>query len=219
MTIVSKICSSCKEPLDPSEFYDHPDMKDGKQKKCKACMLRDAKQYKSKPKQAASNQYELEIINKLKSLNIYAAPGKCSEWKWCDVVAWGCVKVEVKTANQNEKGMFIFSTSRKQQKGGFVADFVVLVCHWKHETTYHVFPANHSTFFMNGRMKRGFSYDPQNTSRKSGRGVRLTNALMNQYKDKWEAIEQKRLSYFEVKVDELIISNPITQPELMGLTA
>lgn len=208
MAIVSKICSSCKEPLNPSEFYDHPDAKDGKQKKCKACTLRDQKAYKVKPKQTASNSNELEIINKLKSLNIYAAPGKCSEWKWCDVVAWGCVKLEVKTANQSEKGAFIFSTSRNQQKNGFTADFVILVCNWKHETTYHVFPANHSSFFMNGRMKRGFKYDPYSTGHKNGRGVRLSSALMNQYKDKWEGIEQKRLSYFVIKEDELIISNP-----------
>jgi hypothetical protein len=210
----------CGKVKPMTEFYDRLGGKDGKFTKCKECMKAKSNRHPSKPKEIASKASEQDVIDLLRNQGVYAAPGKCSEWKWCDVVAWGCVRVEVKRAKQDENGCFMFSSTPHQRKRGFTADLVVTICEWKDKTSYHVFPANHPVFYNGGKMKQGFWYDPFPVSRNHGRGGRMTNAIMNEHKDKWELVEAKRLDIMNVLVgNEIVITNPNPQLSLFDIPA
>lgn len=186
-----KECKRCHEEKNLSEFYEAKGCKDGHASLCKVC-YRDVRKYnRSKPREVPSIKSEAKAIKHLRRQGIFATPGKMSELRHLDVIAWGCVGIEVKTSRPDEEGKYLFGFTPTQRKRGIRGDFILLVCEGK-ETTYHLFPSKHPAFYMNGRLKKGFSYDPYQTKRKSGHGMRLTRALMEQFKDRWELIEQRR---------------------------
>ncbi len=215
----TKYCTTCKKTKSIEEFYKSRGAADGRQNRCKTCYRVIARCNKAKPKHEASHQSEQYVIDVLKSQGIYCAAGKSSEYKYCDLIAWGCVRIEVKTANQKD-GAFMFTSTPRQQEHGFVADLVILVCKWEDETTLHIFPSNHPVFYRSGRIKSGFYYDPYIYKRKSGHGGRLTNALMKQHQNRWDLIECKRLEIASGEQSEHSIHETeyMFQPALINFT-
>jgi len=166
--------------------------------------------YKSKQKDIGSNSGEQLVINKLRSLGIYAAPGKSSEYKRLDVVAWGCVRIEVKTARRNKKGGFHFGMGRKRDKEYNRSDIVVLVC-IDSDVSFHVFRSNHSAFYHHdGRSKISVQYKEDTKFRHSSAG--LDNEAMAYHLDRWDLIEEARQriideilsEYDEPDIDDII---------------
>lgn len=196
---ITKTCrGKCGLVKTLSEFYVHLGYKDGHYSKCKECIKAEQRNRRAPKKQKPGHLSEGEVISLLKAMGVYAAPGKCSEFNYVDVVAWGCVRIEVKTSTRKTDGTYTFAFTPKQRKNGVRGDLIMLVCKDGDSTTHHLFPSNHSCFYMNGRLKGGVMFDPVQTRRKSGHGARITAALMKQHQDAWGLIEIYRKNHFAI---------------------
>ncbi len=191
-----KPCSKgdhCKHPQGPnlpeSEFYAH---RGGLAPHCKECHKTQTSKYKPHAYDVTVNRSEARVVEKLRSLGIYSVTGKSSEFRWADVVAWGCVRIEVKSATLNKANVFSFSMGYKKRTVEQHSDLVVLVV-IDDPITYHVFPSSHAIFYHeDGSPKRGLTY-MRDDQRKNKPRNPINDALMNEYLDKWELIEQCRL--------------------------
>ena len=172
---------------------------------CKDCMkVRSATQATRRiPKNVPYHPTELIAINRLAQEGIHALPGKAFASSYADIVAWGCVPIEVKYASRGieyKRGVFHFVTTAAQRRRGFIADLVMLICDYEERQTFHLFPVTHEVFYMKGRMKTGFVYDPGNPkagSRHTGNRSVMTDSLMTEYEDRWDLIEAERLRIAE----------------------
>jgi hypothetical protein len=190
-----KACSSgenCKHPHGPhltiDDFYFRQN--GVRYPNCKECHKAQTKLQRVLPRDESGNSGELLVINKLRSLGVYAAPGKSSEFKWLDVVAWGCVRIEVKTATLNSQGAFHFGMGDKREKEKERSDFVILVC-IDIPLSYHVFPSNHAVFYhSDGRAKKSVQYAPEASHHKKPNS--LDNETMARYMNRWYPIETRR---------------------------
>ncbi len=164
---------------------------------CKECRRKKSKQYGHKHKTVEGNDGEKLVKAELLKHGIYAAPGKCSEFKNQDLVAWGCVRIEVKTSQLH---------SRKQNSDSYQfdlgddktkfnrTDIVVLVC--MDTISFHVFESNHPTFYHGGVLKKSVMYIPEPKHVKYPDRV-LTKDMMENAQNKWEIIEEYRQKYIK----------------------
>lgn len=193
-----KTCSKqndCIHPNGPdlpeNEFYAH---RGGLATHCKECQKARTSKYKHHAHDVMVNYGEILVVERLKSLGIYSITGKSSEFRWADVVAWGCVRIEVKTARLNQANTFSFHMGYKEKTVEQQAELVVLIV-LDDPITYHVFPSSHGIFYHDGGSpKRGLTYmrDDQRTHNKYCNPV--NDALMSAHQDKWEFIEHYRWS-------------------------
>jgi hypothetical protein len=196
--MVEKLCISgtnCKHPDGPllplSEFYKHRPAADGLFPYCKECKKVLTRQQNAHCKNESTNIGEKLVIERLRSLGIYAVPGKSSEWFWIDVVAWGCVRIEVKYAREHN-GAFKFSIGHKDGLEKERSDIIVLVCLDNTYTTYHVFKSDHSVFYhKDGIAKQGVVYTPF-AKFKHTDCLTLDNNLMLAHQEQWNLIEEHR---------------------------
>lgn len=195
-TIVSKPCTRCKQEKPLTEFYiRNPNNRNGQRpalpsdyiSECKTCMReRGRHQQRITPSKSRVESENL-AIEYLRSKGIYATPGKASKLTWVDVAAWGAIGIEVKHAKYDELSRrFTFVTTPRQQSQGFRAHLVMLMCEYPDRITYHLFPADHPVFYINGRMKTGlvFSVKQSAGSKHSGNRVVMTQALMDEYENR-----------------------------------
>jgi len=200
MKLKTKLCNKCSEEKPLEEFYSRRNVGDGYMNWCKDCHKSVTYGNTIHPKDKAVEIGAASLIRKLLSLGVYAAPGKASVFKHVDVVAWGCVRIEVKSSNlrPNKSGnpYYSFGLTPQQQETGLQADIIVLIC--LDGSTYHVFPADYPIFFNNDRLRKSIVYTPskgreyQSEVRKS-----LSRELMSQFKDAWYFVERKRLEISE----------------------
>ena len=173
-------CKHKDGPLLPvAEFYRHTNNK-YYNSYCKECCKENSRTQKRPPKKQSGEQTEQTAIKKLRSLGIYAVSGKASEFTHVDVVAWGCVRIEVKAADKKDDGTWNFAFSSQRNKG-IKADFVLLMQRDKDQIAYHLFPVGHPIFFKNGKVKAAVQYIPFAHHRKPG--IYLSTAIMNEHKD------------------------------------
>lgn len=185
--------------LPPSEFYKLRGTRDGLSPICKECKKAYSKARKKQTPQLsrrdkAGHPSEQMVIDRLRSVGVYAAPGKSSEWNWIDVVAWGCVRIEVKAASVTRHGTFLFNMGKKRGKEKDRSDLVVLIMLYDEDSRFFVFKSTHPVFYhADGRAKRGVAYCTNGGTPKTGRGVTLSAELMSQAEDRWGLVEQRRL--------------------------
>ncbi len=166
---------------------------------CKVCTRkRNAAHYKANPevkrRQSPGNHYEAHLIDRLHREGIAASPGKASPYNYADVVAWGCVRMEVKgAARRSHPGhnAYSFSFGPGQRENGLQADIIALICEDRGEHTYHLFSADHPVFYLNGRLKSGVTVTIKTTY--SARSSSLDVELMRTHMDFWDLIEEKRI--------------------------
>lgn len=134
---------------------------------------------------------EGEVITQLLSNGIPALPGKALHQQWADVIAWGCVLIEVKSSALDGR-QFSFGFSHDQRNGKLRGDLVVLVCRYEDKNTFHVFPSNHPMFYgKNGKLKTGVSFTPERN--KQGPRSVLTDEMMADAENRWQFVEDYRL--------------------------
>lgn len=203
-----KVCHNYERCLHPNgpvlpitEFYGHKSAKNGIEGVCKICKLdyariwRENKRAKGRiwDKTIPTIESEADVIRELRSHGIFAAPGKLGEHFHLDIVAWGCVRIDAKRSQFNGRS-FTFPLGRKDEEYWYLTDLIILVCIWPDEhSTYHVFPADHSIFTINGKHKSGVCYTPSNLRRqKHPYRVSITDELMEAHRDRWDLVEEYR---------------------------
>lgn len=168
---VLKKCRRCKIEKQLSEFYPRsgytkpekpPTIPGHYMTECKACLKDRSKTQTRLPKTIPRAATEIIAIDILKKAGIPTLPGKAVHAADCDLVCYGSVWVECKYSKlyrQNGEDAFRFDTTPKQQKEGFRADLVILICDYPDgNRTAHLFDAKHPVFYMKGRVKSGIIY-------------------------------------------------------------
>jgi len=178
------------------EYYQRKGMRDGLYSWCKACHRTIARQYKATSRRIPGHPSEQTAIDALKAQGIFAVPGKATIWPNIDVVAWGCVRIEVKTSGLNGNS-FRFGLGYKTKRRWHDCDIVLLICHWPEEPpTFHLFRATQPAFFnTDGTLKNGVSWTPNRHHRGPRNGVTLDDVMMHQGRDRWALVEEYRRAW------------------------
>ena len=141
-----------------------------------------------------TNNIERDVIVKLSNMGIFSVPSKRVAGVRTDIVAWGCVNIEVKSSVFHD-GKYKFAFTPKQVANGLKADILILVCIGLQRTDYHIFDTKSSFLYTGGRLKYAIEYSPDrivNTNR--GKQFNpLSRAEMDSAHNNWDLIEIKRL--------------------------
>ncbi len=188
------ICNTCNTPYPATleHFYKRGD--GALNKMCKSCYQAKRKGRKT-PKEAV-HKGEVLAIEMLLRNAIFATSGKSTSYgKFIDVVAWGCVKIEVKHSVENIDGYWKFTFQSTHNQNTQSPDLIMLIGErYTGERRYYLFPANHPVFFNeHGKRKMGIGYKidairrPDNLPQ-----VTLTEDLLKSHQNAWHFIEMQR---------------------------
>lgn len=183
---VSKVCTHCHEEKMITEFSWRKRHKTF-QSWCRKCVEEESKHPNKK-----GDPYENAVLAKLKQLGIWAVRGKDISNQYIDVIAWGCVRIEVKSATL-QKNQFSFAFTLRQQAREVENDIYVLVCRWGDHESYHVFLAD-SPYISTNISKGRIVYAPNRKYRRLTRNPHpITPEVMNQSLERWLLIEKMRI--------------------------
>lgn len=188
-------CARCKNPFPITEFYIR---KNGTPvSECKTCM-----KLRNHGKTTNNNDYliprtktEIIAIKYLHSRRIPAIPGKAIRHSHVDVVAFGCIDIEVKYAKlKMTKGVekFTFVVTPDQQENGFRGNVIMLICDYQDGIiSHHFFYPDNPVFYIDGRLKSGFTFTPgdEEARKHGGNRVVMTQNMMDEAEDKIILIE------------------------------
>ena len=161
---LTKVCRDCKIEKPVSEFYK-PKLGNYYLSYCKACSKQrvNNKNRNNEDYQVPYVESEKMAIEYLESCGIPTLPGKALRKSHVDAIAFGCVGIEVKySLLSNDRGVekYMFKTTPLQQQRGFLGSIVCLICDSGTERTFHFFDAKNPVFYMDDRLKTGFTFTP-----------------------------------------------------------
>lgn len=184
-----------------SGYKDNPTLPGHYNSECKTCLKNRSGNQNHHPIEESRVRSENLVIQRLKQEGIWAQTGKATDAPDVDVTAWGVVWLECKHSILKPRGYadeFTWVASPKQAERGYLADIVMLICEWKPETyTFHLFRAADPVFYMDGRLKTGFTYRPGRTRalKHGGNRVVMTSGMMEAARDNWGLIETVRCEH------------------------
>jgi hypothetical protein len=191
----TKYCVGCDSVKTVDQFYFHRES--GKPEKyCKACKLERQKKYQRRLAKDSGVPHEQDIIDKLKSMGIYACSGKKSRSRWVDIVAFGCVAIEAKLGRK-KNNTYLFTFTSKQVRHGIRGDVVIFMIDEGDHTQYYIFGRDEPVLYdMDGQLKRWVSYTPE-----SGHGNISIDMveMMDQAEGNWQLI----IDVFNQKLQQL----------------
>lgn len=204
MSTLSKVCRRCKIEKPLTDFnrrsgITFPNKPGDYQSECKSCIKERMQSTPRWSRNIPLTIGEQFLIDYLAKSGIYATPGKSVYAADVDVVAWGCVWIEVKHSKYELWGgneyRFMFKASPVQVKRGFLAQIVVLICDYIDMQTYHFFDAKDPVFYRNDTLKSGLTFVPGLLKpRKVHQGnVVMTQGMMDAAQDQIGMIETYRL--------------------------
>jgi len=200
------ICRRCKIEKSLSEYYTRSGLPHLHLKMCKACYreLGRSQVHSSADRRRAVVQSEKEVIEILKGQGIPALPGKALGHQYADIIAWGCVLIEVKYSRIRNNNLFIFSFSPQQRNYSIRGDLVVLVCDYGDKITHHVFLSSDPVFyFKSGSLKPSTCYMPYAKQRRNfANRITLMPEYMEAHQGKWDMVEDVRLNVKEFLLTE-----------------
>jgi len=199
-TSIPTVCVICGQPKTPEELVSRPNY-DGTRyywNRCKACYdpIRRANERISTTKEqmlSSGHPEEFTLIELLGQRGIFVTNGRSSTFSNVDLVAWGCVPIELKTAMPTKQGTYIFKFSPKQCQLGLPDGLVAL--RFGNIDAYHVFRSDNPMFYENGKLRHSISFAGDPPSRWG-----ISSFEMNEARNAWHLIEQKRLE----TIDKLI---------------
>lgn len=160
---------------------------------CKNCMkalskgVSDASQTYLVPAYAS----ETMLIEALRKQEIAAYPGKSMSYAHVDVIAWGCVGIEVKRSVLKMPAGYTWSFS-PQQKQTLQADIIALIA----DQDIYLFPANHPAFYRDGQRKDAVCYLPEKMRKyRASTRTTLTDNEMAKALNAWHLIEVYRVTF------------------------
>jgi hypothetical protein len=196
------VCDWCNTPKLRTEFYQRSGLSHLILQGCKDCRRAAEKAKRGIPRDPhkVHTPSEAWVIERLKAEGIPALPGKALHFAHADVVALGCVLLEVKSASFRQ-GAFNFPFTPIQVNKRIRGDIIVLVCELFDHQTYHLFDASDPVFFNeHGARKNGIRFVPGNVEAKR---IRLRNVLlqpaMDAARDRWSLV----WSVFQAKSEAL----------------
>lgn len=180
---IIKECLHCHKALPITQYYIDRRSADQHMPYCKEC-AKKVRRKNALPERRhrgmPGNKGEAILIDYLRSKGIYAAPGKCSEWSWVDVIVWGCVRCECKYCFST-KGRFSWNFSVLQVRDGISADVVVFICDDGKSRTFHLIDASNPVFERLGESdKWSLAYTKNAQNHKTGK---LTAVLSDEVMD------------------------------------
>lgn len=197
-----KVCRDCGDWHPFTEYYVRSGVKKPTRpghylSNCIPCMKARSKKTGYVPPTEPYAQTERIAINYLHANGIPCLPGKAVAATDVDVVAFGCVWIEVKYAREQRsyKGTeFRFTTTGKQQQRGMLAHVVMLVCEYMDgHTTYHLLDAQDGVFYKDGLVKTALTVRVGSTTAMKDWSDRmvLTHAALNEAQDDIGLIDAK----------------------------
>jgi hypothetical protein len=208
-------CDWCGAVKPRAEFYTRSGMPHLIHQGCKECRKAVERVKKGVPRNnhATFTPSEAWVIERLKSQGIPALPGKALHYADADVVAFGCVLIEVKSSLKKAFG-FQFGFTPKQHQERIKGEIIVLVCNYGDHKTFHVFDADAPFFYnVNGTRKTGVSFVPgtEYPVRHKKRAI-LTQSLMDEAHERWSMV----WSALKVKSDGLRLEALIQSGDPFG---
>jgi hypothetical protein len=203
-----KTCKACGKSLPVTAFYKRSSVRlDSYTSECKSCMIARSRNIPSHlrhlPADVPRAKSEILALDYLRSACIPALPGKAFKLAHVDVVAWGCVWIEVKYSSlrADPRPRFQFAATPLQIKRGYLAHVMMLICDYGDKQTYHLFPSDHEVFYREyadgaRKVKSAVSYIPDvtgSTKRGAPGTITPTDDLMKAHEGKIDFIEQARL--------------------------
>ena len=173
---------------------------------CKECMRKRYRDTSKRDYKQPKNEWEEYVINALHNEGIPALPGKAirTSKTWSDIVAFGCVEIEVKSSSLTQKNKwspsYKFTFTPSQIKRGLVADCVILIC--SDVGSIHLFTADNPVFYIDGKLKGTITYTPDskwNWGDDKGRAV-MTKAMMDEAANNWQVIRDVFYQYCDLLV-------------------
>jgi len=191
----TKYCVGCDSVKTVNQFYFHRDT--GKPEKyCKSCKIKKQNTYKKHKVKVSGVPHEQEIIEKLKSIGIYACSGKKSRSRWVDIVAFGCIAIEAKLGKKKNNGYFFTFTS-KQVEDGIRGDVIIFMIENDNQTLFYILRTDNPILYDNNHnLKRYLSFTP---NREHGNVDKFVVDKMNQGLDNWGLI----LKVLQDKVEKM----------------
>lgn len=185
-----KVCGDCGKRKPVEEFYARSGAPHLRVSYCIDCYKARNKTAKTTPKHISTVKSERQLIEHLATFGIPALPGKALSHTYADVIAWGCVLLEVK-ASSMIAGRFNFHFTPIQQTVGLRGQLLVLVCEYDDHQTFHCFDAKDPRFYTErGTIKTGITYTPNRSN--AGKPAVFTEDGMATAEDRWELIEDER---------------------------
>lgn len=139
---------------------------------------------------------EIIAIAYLEKNGIPCFPGKTLAQSYVDVIAFGCVLIEVKYSRL-KMGRFHFVTTPRQMRKGFSGELVLLVCDYGDRHTFHFFDPRHPVFWMKGRVKSSFDFTPgaMEAKKHGNNRVVMTQPLMDDAENRIDMIDDALRSH------------------------
>ena len=187
----TKTCPKCGKEKTLSEYYKK--RSGAYESYCKPCHRERTSTYEIKPVTVAGEAHEQKAIALLRKKGIYAVPGKASNlYANLDVLAWGCVRIEVKYG-YHDAGGFCWRFTPKQVEQGIQGDIVILIAPFDSGDQYYLLPASNPIFYINGinQLKTGVKWQVGSTRTNTV----VTDGMMALHRDNWQLIEQYRQNF------------------------
>lgn len=194
---MNQICKTCQVEKDFDKDFYVAVCASGRDSTCKECRKLQSRQRKlaNKGKPKKHNIHEQAFIEACHEHGVYAVQATDTRHKFCDVVAWGCVRIEVKHPDTVDDNHYSWRFTVNQARKRLPADIIVLVTEHLGETKYHFFNPLHPIFFNPDQTRKiGLSYVVERErDYHTQYGALITPDILNMHRDAWQTIENTRL--------------------------
>lgn len=190
--IILKVCRDCKEKKPLTDFYRQDNTSDGHTPRCKTCHNQEMTKYAKKDARTKAGHWAEElVVDRLTSMGVFAVPGKRTTMKWVDVVAWGCVTIEVKSSKIGSFGYrFDMSSQFRRNK---ISDIVVFVP--EDTKTCHLFLGTDPVLYRpDGSIKKNVIHNIRGVNHIDNP---LTHEMLQMALNNWRLIEDRRQAISE----------------------
>jgi hypothetical protein len=203
----TRTCTKCNvvKPATLDYFYKGRTNANRLTSWCKDCMKALSKSKTYVPANAfIPNVGETKAIAWLKSFGIPANGGKnIDAVKWLDVLAWGCVRIEVKHSKTNKLGIWswmMYSVNDKETIGGILPHLILFIGEDNKtgQTRYFLFDACHPELFNKdtGKRKINVTYNYQSVNAQN-------HTVFQEHENKIGLVETCRLKVSQELLQEL----------------
>lgn len=156
--VTVKDCPHCGATKSVDEFYLRTDGRNYNSW-CKACMMENSRQLAKQNISRLITRIDGEnaVLSALHQQGIPAVPGKALSHKWADIIAWGIVRIEVKSSVRYDDGSFHWNFTSRQVHDGVRGQIAILMENAE-VPVFHVLSSQSPVFYRKGERKTTVAY-------------------------------------------------------------